>query len=197
MVRKFVAAVALALWSAFLAVSFAGGPPARADAQEKRHAEAPLAKQAAFHFTPHQEPRQLPEIWFEDGEGRKLALADFGGKVVLLNVWATWCPPCRKEMPSLDRLQARLGGRDFEVLPLSIDRGGIFVVKDFYEEMDLKTLRMAVDKTANSAGYLKVFALPTTLLIDRRGREIGRVVGPAEWDSPPALAVIRHHIEAK
>lgn len=192
--KPLIAATVLTVSSA-LAVAF---DPPGASAQTGTSAQ-PAAKASStkqFRFTPLKEPKPLPEIRFEDVNGRKLTLANFRGKVVLLNIWATWCPPCREEMPSLDRLQAKLGGPGFEVVPLSIDRSDIFVVKSFYEELGLKALRMYIDKTSKVTGDLGVVGLPTTLLVDRKGREIGRLVGPAEWDSPEAIAVIRRYMDA-
>ncbi|HVB16787.1 MAG TPA: TlpA disulfide reductase family protein [Stellaceae bacterium] len=156
-------------------------------------APAPAAP-AAFNFTPHAAPRPLPELHFTDASSRQLSLADFRGRLVLLNLWATWCVPCRKEMPTLDRLQARLGGPGFEVVALSIDRKGLEAVQPFYQELGLKALRTYVDESGRAAREIDAPGVPTTLLIDREGREIGRVVGPAEWDSPQAEAVIRKYL---
>ena len=142
----------------------------------------------------HDTPRPLPELQFEDGNGKPVTLADFRGKVVLLNIWATWCTPCRREMPTLDRLQARLGGPDFEVVALSIDRAGIEVVTKFYAEIGVRHLAKYIDESSKAAPQLNAVGLPTTLLIDRGGREIGRRVGPAEWDTPEMVAFFRQHL---
>lgn len=145
-------------------------------------------------FVVHDLPKTLPDIRFQDGDGRTLGLADFHGKVVVLNIWATWCGPCRKEMPTLDRLQASLGGADFQVVALSIDRKGPDVVRKFFGEIGIKHLAMYIDTSGKSARDLGAVGLPVTLLIDRAGREIGRLVGPAEWDTPDMIAFIRQHI---
>lgn len=139
-------------------------------------------------------PKVLPDVRFVDGKGRNRALADFKGKVVLLNVWATWCVPCRKEMPTLDRLQGALGGTDFQVIALSIDRQGPDVVRKFYDEVGIKHLEMLFDSGGRAAGELGAIGLPTTLLIDRAGREIGRLVGPAEWDRPQMIDFIQSRL---
>ena len=139
-------------------------------------------------------PSPMPDISFADAKGRALTLEDFRGKVVLLNIWATWCPPCVREMPSLDRLQARLGGPRFEVVALSQDRGGLTLVSRFFERLKLKHLDIYIDRTERSRVALGVSGLPTTILIDRDGNEVGRMIGPAEWDSDAAVAVIRHYI---
>ena len=152
------------------------------------------SNKTASVFNIHPQPRALPNVRFADGNGRGMTLRDLRGKVILLNVWATWCPPCRKEMPTLDRLQAKLGGPDFEVVALSIDRGGPFVVRAFYEEIGISALPIYLDETTDAATELGVVALPVTLLIDREGREIGRKIGPAEWDSPEIVTLIRGYI---
>lgn len=139
-------------------------------------------------------PRPLPELRLVDGAGAPRALADFRGRVILLNVWATWCVPCREEMPALDRLQAMLGGPDFEVVPLSIDRGGAFVVKGFYEELDLRALQIYVDQSGEALTKLGAVGIPLTLLVDRDGRELWRHLGPAEWDKPAAVNRIRGYL---
>jgi thiol-disulfide isomerase/thioredoxin len=145
-------------------------------------------------FVVHEVPKPLPDVRFADGDGRPRALADFRGRVVLLNLWATWCAPCRREMPTLDRLQAVLGGPDFEVVALSIDRAGIDAVRKFYGEVGVKHLVLYNDGTGKAAGALGAVGVPTTLLIDRDGREIGRLAGTAEWDAPEMMAFIRRHL---
>lgn len=155
-------------------------------------ASAPHKPTAAFKL--HEQPRVLETFKFVNDEWQATSLDDFHGKVVLLNIWATWCGPCRAEMPTLDRLQASLGGRDFEVVALSIDEGGIPVVKKFYEELGLKSLRIYVDPTLKAPITLKALGVPTTLLINREGKELGRHSGPAEWDSPSIVGIIRQQL---
>lgn len=137
------------------------------------------------------EPRLLPDIGFTDGEARSRRLSGYRGKVILLNIWATWCVPCRKEMPALDRLQASLGGADFEVIALSVDRDGPPAIKAFYLQTGIKQLRIYTDESGQAMSDLGVAAIPTTLLIDRHGNEMARKIGPAEWDSPALLKTIR------
>ena len=155
---------------------------------------APAA--TTFELSVFDQPRDLPEIRFVDSESRSLTLADFRRKVVLLNVWATWCVPCRHEMPSLDRLQAQLGGEDFVVLALSVDRGGLPTIKRFYDELGLQHLGIYVDASGATSRTLGAPGLPITLLIDRAGREVARKIGPAAWDGPEMIALIRPRIEA-
>ena len=138
-------------------------------------------------------PRALPAVVFADENGREVTLEQFRGRVVLLNVWATWCVPCRKEMPTLDRLQAKLGGPDFEVVALSIDQDGIAAVRKFYQEVGIKHLRIYNDPTADATARLNILGIPATLLVDRAGREVGRALGPAEWDAPDVIELIRAH----
>jgi thiol-disulfide isomerase/thioredoxin len=142
-------------------------------------------------------PRDLPEIRFADEAGHGLTLADFQGRVVLLNVWATWCVPCRKEMPALDRLQAKLGSKDFLVIPLSIDREGVAPIKRFYQELGLEKLGIYVDPSGKGSRALAIPGVPTTLLIDRQGREIARKMGAAEWDGPEMLSLVERTIHAR
>jgi thiol-disulfide isomerase/thioredoxin len=139
----------------------------------------------------HDKPREMLSPPFVDAAGRDLTLADFRGRVVLLNIWATWCVPCREEMPTLDALQEKLGGDDFHVLPLSIDRAGMTVVRRFYEEISIRHLGMYLADSTRAMFAFGVLGLPTTILIDRNGLERGRLVGPAEWDSPEVMAQIQ------
>ncbi len=157
--------------------------------------QTPPPEPSEFPFDLLDPPRPLPELRFVDGEGRPLTLADFRGKVILLNLWATWCIPCIAEMPTLDRLQDKLGGPDFQVIVLSIDIGGLAVVEKFYRALRLDSLGIYVDKSARARVALGVAGIPTTLLIDRQGREIGRLAGPAEWDSPEAIKAIRRYLK--
>lgn len=153
-----------------------------------------FAADAPQKFALHPAPKPVPEIQFQDSDGKNLTLVDFRGKVVLLNIWTTWCLPCRREMPTLDRLQAELGGPDFQVLALSIDRGGFEAIAKFYGEVGVKHLAMYLDSSTQAGSAVGAVGLPTTLLIDRDGREIGRLVGPAEWDSPDMVTFIRSYL---
>ncbi len=152
------------------------------------------AQEPPQNFAVHETPKPIPEIRFQDVEGKSLSLAEFRGKTVLLNVWATWCAPCRREMPTLDRLQRKLGGPDFMVLALSIDRAGIDAVRKFFGEVNVQDLAIYIDTTARAATQLGAVGLPATLLIDREGREIGRLIGPAEWDTPEMIAFLRDQV---
>ena len=141
------------------------------------------AQDQSKKFIVHEAPKPIAEFQFEDAGGRFRSLADFHGKIVLLNIWATWCVPCRKEMPTLERLHAALGGPDFEVVALSIDRS-MDAIHKFFAEVGIQRLAIYRDSSAKAPRQLGVVGLPTTLLIDREGLEIGRLIGPAEWDAP-------------
>lgn len=137
-------------------------------------------------------PRPVGPIAFTDLEGKELALDQFKGKVVVLNLWATWCVPCIKEMPSLERLSQKMKDKGVAVMSISQDRGGMKQVGPFLDKHGLKALPIYLDP---KGGVLKAIAgrgLPTTLVIDREGREVGRLEGDAEWDGAHAVALIEH-----
>ncbi len=136
-------------------------------------------------------PKPLPEIGFVDADGKALSLADYQGKVVLLNFWATWCAPCVKEMPSLDRLQAEMGKGRFAVVPLSLDGPSKPKVAPFYRDKNLVNLGIYFDAGRKVQQALDIVVLPTSILIDVQGREIGRMVGDADWDKPEAVALMK------
>jgi len=142
-------------------------------------------------------PKPVPELRFNDDQGRAHTLADFSGKVVLLNIWATWCEPCREEMPALDRLEAKLGGERFHVVALSVDQQGLAIARKFYAEAGIKALPLYIDPTAKAAFTLDAAGLPASLLIDRHGREIGRHLGAVKWDDPQVLERLRRAIAAE
>ena len=141
-------------------------------------------------FVVHEDLRDVGAATFKTEDGEDRTLADWRGKAVLLNLWATWCAPCRHEMPALDRLQARLGGDGFEVVAISLDRGGVAKSRAFFDEIGIEHLKLYSDKTSKISAALGVVGMPTTVLIDRQGREIGRLAGPAEWDAPEAVEMI-------
>lgn len=156
-------------------------------------AQPPIRGEMA-DFTLITPPRPAPQTPFGTAEGSSLTLGNFKGKVLLVNLWATWCAPCVEEMPDLDRLQATLGGADFQVLAVSSDRGGAKQVQPFYDRLGLKNLPVYLDPKTELTRALGTKGLPTSILIDREGRMVGQLVGAAKWDSPDALALIRHYI---
>ena len=145
-------------------------------------------------FTVLKSPRPMVEISFQGPDGALKKMSDFRGKVVLLNLWATWCVPCREEMPSLDRLQAAAGGPDFEVVALNIDTARLDRRRAFLDEIGIKSLKFFADPSADVFQTLKragkVVGLPTSILIDAQGCEIGALAGGAAWDSPDARRLI-------
>lgn len=153
-----------------------------------------VGQMAAFVFK--KSPEELPDLPFQDKDGKSRTLKDWSGKVVLLNLWATWCAPCRKEMPSLDRLQAELGSDKFEVVAVSADKTGIEGARKFLEQIKVEKLGVYADPSVRIHSGLKAIGMPATLLLDTKGREVGRLVGPAEWDSDEAKTLIRAAIAA-
>jgi thiol-disulfide isomerase/thioredoxin len=152
----------------------------------------PLNRGRMATFVFKQVPMDLPDgVAFNNSEGQAIGLDRFAGKVVLMNLWATWCAPCRKEMPDLDKVQAELGGDGFEVVAVSLDRGSPEKAKAFLQEIGVKSLAFYHDPDARLGFKLMAIGMPTTLLIDTKGREIGRLVGPAEWHSDDAKKLIK------
>jgi len=178
-----VLAAALAWW-----YRPAAAPPAMI-ASEDNAAPAPKLGQ----FTPVDPPRPAPALSFAARDGTMRQLADFHGRPVLVNLWATWCGPCVREMPSLDRLQAKLGDR-LTVLAISQDRGGAHVVDPFLEKLDLPTLAIFLDPMDTVGPALEVRGLPTTLLIDGEGRIVAQLEGAAEWDSAAMVGTVEGYL---
>ena len=147
-------------------------------------------------YQPTDPAKEPPPTRFVDAKGEAQDLARYKGKVVVLNFWATWCAPCVREMPSLDRLQAALGGEGLVVLPLSLDGPTKPRVEPFYKAQNLGNLPILFDEKNATFGRFGVGVLPTTIVIGRDGREVGRLEGPAEWDAPEALALLRHYLKA-
>jgi thiol-disulfide isomerase/thioredoxin len=136
-------------------------------------------------------PRPAPPITFNDAEGTARRLADFAGKGLVVNFWATWCAPCVAEMPALDRLQAAVAGEGILVLALSSDRGGRAQVEPFYGRVGIRHLGLWLDPRMAAGRSLGVRGLPTTMIVDRAGNERGRLEGPAAWDHPDWIATVR------
>ncbi|MEO1601701.1 MAG: TlpA disulfide reductase family protein [Pseudomonadota bacterium] len=150
-----------------------------------------LATGAMSKLVIHNEPREAPTAEFVDHDGNEITLADFEGKVAVVNFWATWCPPCRAEMPSLDRLEAEISDEGGVVIALSTDFGSLDKPAAFYQEVGLTHLGLYHDRSRTVAREAAVLGLPVTLIIDPEGLEVGRLVGDAHWDSPEAIAVVR------
>ncbi len=140
------------------------------------------------------DPRPMPELTFAGADGGKTSLSDFKGRTVLFNLWATWCVPCRQEMPALDRLQEKLGSKDFAVVAVNIDTARLDRPKAFLKEIGVKNLGFYADPTADAFQVLKgagqALGLPTTIVVDANGCELGVMAGPAQWDAPEAFALL-------
>jgi thiol-disulfide isomerase/thioredoxin len=155
---------------------------------------APLARGEVAAVGIASDPKRLPELAFTDTEGKPRTLASFQGKTVLLNLWATWCVPCRKEMPALDALQGKLGSDTFEVVAVNIDTRNLDKPKAWLNEVGIARLGYYSDSSAKVFQDLKAIGkaigMPTTLLIDPNGCELGTLAGPAEWASEDAVRLI-------
>ena len=149
----------------------------------------PLERPRLGEFIPSSPPVPAPTISLVDLAGNTVSLSEFAGRLVLINLWATWCEPCLREMPSLERMQSRLGDK-ITVVAISEDRGGSKTVEPFINKLELKSFKIYLDPKSDAGRAFKVAGLPTSFLIDREGRVLGRVDGAAEWDSPKLLAVL-------
>jgi len=160
---------------------------------------APLAYGEVAALTMATAPLRLPDLSFEDADGKPKKLSDWRGKTVLLNLWATWCVPCRKEMPALDALQTRLGGKDFEVVAVNIDTRDSDKPRHFLKEANLTRLGYFSDQKAKVFQDLKnigrALGMPTSVLIDAQGCEIATIAGPAEWGSDDAIKLIKAAVQ--
>jgi thiol-disulfide isomerase/thioredoxin len=177
-------AAALVIWAA---VAFLAG--------DER--PAPPLGGAMRNFSAADAGSPAPQSFLGGKDGATTTLQTFRGKVVLVNFWATWCAPCIKELPSLVSLQAKLGGAGFTVLALSEDLKGWPVIAPFLAQHGIAGLPVLHDPQGAASRALKVAGLPTSVLFDRDGHELGRLVGPADWGGPDALALIRHYLPAK
>lgn len=135
-------------------------------------------------------PQEVPDTVFTDPDGAEHRLSDWRGRTVLVNFWATWCAPCREEMPSLDRLQAEMGGDDFAVLTIATGRNPLPAVMKFFDEQGIETLPILLDPGQQLSRDMGVLALPMTMLLNSEGQEIARLIGDAEWDGESARAIV-------
>ena len=141
-------------------------------------------------------PAPLPRFNFTDAKGRRISLAHFHGKFVLLNIWASWYVPCRKDMASLDRLQAKLGGPRFQVVPVSIDTGGLAPVRNFYARNGIRHLGIYLDQSGSAMMAFNLQDIPAAFLINPQGKLIGIKAGGAAWNSPAMIAFLSQTISA-
>lgn len=173
--------------SAFVAIALVGATAGAA--------EPPKFAGLAGDFSPIEPPLQITAPNFQDKMGQPVNLDSFKGKVVVLNFWATWCPPCIAEMPALDKLQSELGGKDFIVIAVSTDRQGIKKSAPFYRRAGITHLDLYNDTRGNLLDAFHGKSLPITVVLDRDGKMVGRIEGPAQWDSAEAKALIAHYLK--
>jgi thiol-disulfide isomerase/thioredoxin len=170
------------------------GDPACRGAVDLAHRIAPLARGEVAALTVATTPLRLPDLTFEDADGKPKKLSDWRGRTVLVNLWATWCVPCRKEMPALEGLQTRLGGENFEVVAINIDTRDPEKPKNFLRDAHLTRLGYFSDEKAKVFQDLKAIGralgMPTSVLVDAQGCEIATIAGPADWDSDDAIKLI-------
>ncbi len=197
-VRGAALAGAVALAAALYVTAGAGGNGAEAacaPARSQAQALDPVVGGHVAAFQVAKAPEKLSDLAFSGADGEPMTLADFQGKVTLLNLWATWCAPCRLEMPALDRLQGALGGDDFAVVPVSIDTGGPERPTAFLESIGIENLPLYTDRSTEIFSALKTrslaLGLPVTVLLDRNGCRLGHMNGPAEWDSEEGRRLIQ------
>jgi thiol-disulfide isomerase/thioredoxin len=168
--------------------------PACLPAVETARKVAPLARGEVAALAVADRPKRVPDLAFQSATGEAKRLADWRGRTVLLNLWATWCVPCRKEMPALDALQQKLGGQGFEVVTINIDTRDPDKPKAWLKEVGIDKLSYYADNSAKVFQDLKeagkAFGMPTTLLVDPQGCEIATLAGPAEWASEDALKLV-------
>lgn len=166
----------------------------------RKKPELPPAPQASSsapslgQFIATDPPRPAPDLSMTDKDGATVSLSDFKGRVILVNLWATWCIPCVEEMPALDRLEVKKGGKDFAVVAISEDRGGNRVVEPFLAKLGLSKLTFYLDPKSAATSAFQVRGLPTSILLDREGQEVGRMEGGMAWDGPEALALIERQL---
>jgi len=173
----------------------AGGDKACRPAMELARKVAPFARGEVAAVNIAKSPLKIPDLAFQDASGKPLTLEHWRGRTVLLNLWATWCVPCRKEMPTLEALESRLGGPKFEVVAVNIDTRDPDKPKAWLKEVGITKLAYYADPAAKTFQDLKAigraFGMPTTLLVDPNGCEIGTIAGPAEWASDDAVKLIQ------
>ena len=174
-----------ALYTALACAAILGVAPAGADVTAAEAVRAGDMQKLNFA-----EAKPLPEIGLVGMDDAPRSLSEFKGKWVLVNFWATWCPPCRKEMPSLDALQGAMGGDDFAVVTVATGRNAVPAIADFFTEAGVTRLPVLRDPKAALARQMGVAGLPVTVVLNPEGQEVGRLIGDADWNSAEAHAVL-------
>lgn len=181
-------------WPALaLAIALLFAPPLSAESLRQLDTRADGSR--ILNMVAHSAPRPVPAFKFLDEDGNYLTLENFRGKVVALQFWATWCFPCREELPTVDALQGELGGADFTFIPLSVDRDGAELVRQYYTDNGIKNLAIYIDVGMDAARAMLVNGIPYTILLNREGMEIARVLGDRNWFTPDAIDLMRKLIE--
>jgi thiol-disulfide isomerase/thioredoxin len=192
-----IAGVAVGLAGVYGISLLLGNPPIDAacrPAIETAQRMAPFARGEVAAMNAAGRPIRIPDMTFRDSSGAERSLSEWRGRTVLFNLWATWCVPCRKEMPALDQLQAKLGGADFEVVAVNIDTRDPDKPRAWLKEVGIERLAFYADPAAKVFQDLKqvgkAWGMPTTILVDAAGCEIGTLAGPAEWASEDAINLV-------
>ena len=146
-----------------------------------------FSESANFKLSEPDELSNLSKIEFNDSNGVNYIISDFRGKMILMNLWATWCLPCRVEMPSLDNLQKKIGDENFQVVIVAVERTAYSEIDRFLKEIEIENLKNYHDPTTMLGQHINAKGLPVTLLINKKGKEIGRFDGPLEWDSKEVM----------
>lgn len=190
-----VAVIAAAVYGIGTLTGNAGGAPECKPAVALASKIAPLATGEVAAVNVAKSPLKIPNLAFQNRDGQPVKLADFRGRTILLNLWATWCVPCRAEMPTLDKLEGELGGPDFQVVAVNIDTRNPQHPLQFIKQIGVTHLTYYADHSADVFQRLKdigrAFGLPTTILVDPKGCEIGTIAGPADWASNDALKLLK------
>lgn len=183
--------IILAVFSSLIVAGIVVIPKLVATPQQANCEWRPAFEVGLNNLLPKEPPKPVPETPFFDEHGNQISIADYRGKIIIMNFWATWCAPCVAEMASLDRLQEQLSGTNMEVLAINEDRNGQEAATAFFEEKGLKHLRNLLDRDMKLARAANIAAMPTTLLINTEGEEVAAVLGEAEWDSPDIVAYLK------
>ncbi len=181
----------LAAAAVIAGVAVCGGAALAADAELLRALDRHTDGTPVLNLVVSDGPMEPPPISFTDEAGETLSLADYRGTPVAVHFWATWCFPCRAEMPAMDALQRELGD-EMIILPLSLDRDGAALVRAYYDDHDLTTLPVMIDEKMAAGRALRVHGIPATVFIDAEGAEVARVLGDRDWSDPAVVNLVRH-----
>ncbi len=184
----------LAAAVAVIGVALHAGSLLAAEGDELRALDKRVDGSAILNLVVSDGPIEPPPIAFTDEAGEELILADYRGTPVAVHFWATWCFPCRAEMPTMDALQRELGD-DLVILPLSLDRDGAPLVRNYYNDHDLVTLPVMIDEKMAAGRALRVHGIPATVFINAEGAEVARVLGDRDWSDPDVIALVRRIVE--